>query len=308
VLDEAELERRVEAVPPPAPRAAQKRERPHRDDKILTDWNGLMIAALAKGAQVLGDESYALAALDAAHFVMTEMRTPEGRLLHRYRGGDADITATADDYAFFIWGLIELYGATFDPGHLEAAMALSGDLLEHFWDSRRGGFFFTPDDGETLIVRKKEVYDGALPSGNAVAMLNFLRLGRLTGKTGYDEKAAAIMRAFSGQVGGFPSGYTQFLCSLDFAIGPSSEVVVAGPSGGPDTAEMLRVLRTRFIPNHVALFRPSDKDHPSVGSPAEFTVNHVPLDGKATAYVCRAHACLAPTTDVAEMIALMESP
>jgi uncharacterized protein len=287
--------------------AREKRIHPHKDDKILTDWNGLMIAALAKGAQVLGEERYAFAASDAARFVTNKMRTPEGRLLHRYREGDADIAANVDDYAFFIWGLIELYAATFDAVHLKTAMTLSRDMLGHYWDHHRGGFFFAPDDGETLIVRKKEIYDGAIPSGNAVAMLNFLRLSRLTGEAEYEEKAEGIMKAFSGQVKGFPSGYTQFLCSLDFAIGPSFEVVVAGPAKSHDVIEMLNALRTRFIPNHVALFRPSAKDSSDIDGVAGFIRNHVPRDGKATAYVCLNHACKSPTTDVGEMLAFLGS-
>ena len=287
--------------------AREKRIHPHKDDKILTDWNGLMITALAKGAQVLEEERYALAASNAVRFVLNRMRTPEGRLLHRYREGDADITANVDDYAFFIWGLIELYGATFDVVHLKTAMTLSRDMLEHYWDPYRGGFFFTPDDGESLIVRKKEIHDGAIPSGNAVAMLNFLRLARLAGRAEFEEKAAGIMKAFSGQVKGFPSGYTQFLCSLDFALGPSFEVVVAGKAESHDVIEMLHALRTRFIPNHVALLRPTDKDSSAIDGVAEFIRNHVPGDGKATAYVCLDHACRTPTTDVHEMLAFLES-
>jgi uncharacterized protein len=287
--------------------AREKRIHPHKDDKILTDWNGLMIAALAKGAQVLGEERYAFAASEAARFVLSKMRTPEGRLLHRYRDGDGDITANADDYAFFIWGLIELYGATFDALHLETAVALSKDLLDHFRDPHRGGFFFTPDDGESLIVRKKEIYDGAMPSGNAVALLNLLRLSRLTGRGEYEEKALEILKAFSGQVSKFPSGYTQFLCALDFALGPCFEVVVAGPSGSHDAMEMVHALRTRFIPNHVALFRPTDKDSSAIDGIAGFIRNHVARDGKATAYLCMNHACKAPITDVDEMLAFLES-
>ena len=286
--------------------ARERRIHPHKDDKVLTDWNGLMIAALAKGAQVLGEKRYAHAAADAVRFTLNKMRTKAGRLLHRYRDGDGDITANADDYAFFIWGLIELYGATFDANHLKTATALSADLVDHFWDAHRGGFYFAPDDGETLIVRKKEVYDGAVPSGNAVAMHNFLRLARITARAEYAEKASGIMKAFSAPVKAFPSGYTQFLGSLDFAFGPSYEVVVVGPSKGDGTRKMLNALRSRFMPNQVVLFRPSDKDSSEIDGVAEFIRDHVPRDGKATAYVCLDHACKTPTTDVSEMLALLE--
>jgi uncharacterized protein YyaL (SSP411 family) len=302
-----DLEKRIDLARQKLFEARRKRIHPHKDDKILTDWNGLMVGALAKGAQVLGEEHYASAAAEAVHFILNEMRTPEGRLLHRYREGDADIPASADDYAFFIWGLMELYTATFDADHLETAMALSKDMFDHYWDHDRGGFYFAPDDGERLIVRKKEVYDGAIPSGNAVAMGNFLRLARLTGRAEYEETAAGITKTFSGQIKGFPSGYTQFLCSLDFALGPSYEVVVAGPSGSAETDRMLRALRSRFIPNQVVLFRPSNRDSAGIDAVAEFIRDHKPLDGKPAAYVCLGHSCKSPTTDVEEMLAFLES-
>ena len=303
-----DLERKLDLARRKLFEVREKRIHPHKDDKVLTDWNGLMIAALAKGAQVLGDEQYARAASDAVRFILNKMRTRQGRLLHRYRAGDADIPANADDHAFFVWGLIELYAATLDASHLKTAIALSADMMDHFWDSRRGGFYFAPDDGETLIVRKKEIYDGAIPSGNAVAMHNFLRLARITGRPDYEEKASGIMKAFSGQVKGFPSGYTQFLCSLDFALGPSYEVVVVGASEGDGTRKMLNALRSRFMPNQVVLFRPSDEDSSGIEEVAEFIRDHDPRDGKATAYVCLDHACKTPTTDVEEMLAFLEAP
>jgi uncharacterized protein YyaL (SSP411 family) len=287
--------------------ARKKRIHPNKDDKILTDWNGLMIAALAKAAQVLGDEPYARAAAGAAGFILEKMRTGEGRLLHRYREGDADIPSNADDYAFMIWGLTELYGATFDANYLKTAMTLSDDMIAHFWDAQRGGLYFAPDDGENLLVRKKEVYDGAIPSGNSVAMHNFLRLARMTGRVEYEDKAYGIMKAFSRQVKGFSSGYTQFLCALDFALGPSYEVVVAGPARSGGTRNMLNALRTRFIPNQVVLFRPSDEDSSEIDSVAEFIRSHKPLNGKPSAYVCLDHSCRTPTTDIKEMLALLES-
>jgi uncharacterized protein len=286
--------------------AREKRIHPHKDDKILTDWNGLMIAALARGARVLGNKVYAAAALDAANFILENMRTREGRLLHRYREGDANITAHVDDYAFFIWGLLELYATTFDADHLEIALSLSEDLLVHYWDPQGGGLFFTPDDGEDLIVRKKEIYDGAIPSGNGVAMQNFLRLARLTGKMEYEARASGIMSAFSGHVDRFPSGHTQFLCSLDFALGPCFEVIVVGPAESLEVKEMMHTLNSRFIPNHVALFRPSDGDSLAIDNLSEFVESHVAIDGKATAYVCENHVCKAPFTDVQEFRAFLE--
>jgi uncharacterized protein YyaL (SSP411 family) len=301
------LEKIMESARPKLFDVREKRVHPHKDDKILTDWNGLMIAALAQAAQVFGDSAYAEAAAAAAEFILKTMRKPDGRLLHRYRDGEAGINAHLDDYAFMIWGLTRLYEATFQVPYLKTALELSKDMLEHFWDDRGGGLYFTPDDGESLIIRKKEIYDGAVPSGNAVAMLNLLHLARFTGRSDLDEKAAKIGTAFSGQIGQFASGYTQFLTAVDFAIGPSYEVVVAEPLSSSGSTEMLEALRSRFLPNKVILFRPSEETSPEITHVAPFTARHIPVDGKVTAYVCLGNACRMPTTDISEMLALMEN-
>ena len=285
--------------------AREKRIHPHKDDKVLTDWNGLMIAAFAQGARVLGEPTYAEAAKRAANFILTHMRTSDGRLLHRYRDGEARITAHLNDYAFLVWGLINLYEATFETQYLKTALELNGDMVTHFWDGHLGGLFFTPDDGERFIVRKKEIYDGALPSGNSVAMQNLLRLARFTGDTSLDEKAAKIVKAFSGHVVQLPSGYTQFLVSADFAMGPSHEVVIVGSPGARDTMEMLKALNGCYTPNHVLIFRPSVEKSPDIEGIAGFIKGHVSIDGKATAYVCLDNACKAPTTDIGEMLKLI---
>jgi hypothetical protein len=284
----------------------EQRVHPHKDDKILTDWNGLMIAALAKGAQVFQDTAYADAAAAAAEFILKRLRNLDGRLLHRYRDGEAGIIAHLDDYAFMVWGLTQLYEATFQVPYLKAALELHEDMLKHFWDARSGGLYFTPDDGENLIIRKKESYDGALPSGNSVAMQNSLRLARFTGRSDLDERAAKIGAAFSKSIAELPSGYTHFLVALDFAMGPSYEVVVVGPPAAPDTMEMLKTLQSRFIPNKVVLFRPSDETTPEISRLAPFTALHTPVDEKATAYVCVGTSCKMPTTDIAQMLRLMQ--
>jgi uncharacterized protein YyaL (SSP411 family) len=303
----AELEKKILSARSKLFEVRERRIHPHKDDKILTDWNGLMIAALAQGAQIFEDEIYEDAAKGAAQFVMEAMRDPDGRLLHRYREGEAGIAANLDDYAFFIWGLLELYEATFDAQYLKWALDLNANMLEHFWDHLGGGLFFTPDDGEKLLVRKKELYDGALPSGNAIAMSNLLRLARFTGQADLDHKASQISKAFSHQIRQFPSGYTQFLSSLDFGLGPSYEVVIVGPSKDDNTWEMLRALRTRYIPNRVLIFKPADLKSPEIASIARFVENHVPVDGKATAYVCRNTSCTMPTTNIEEMLKMLEA-
>ncbi len=292
------LEERINSARRKLFEVREGRVHPHKDDKILTDWNGLMIAALAKGAWVLGDPAWAAAAGRAADFILTRMSDSDGRLFHRYREGRAGISAHLDDYAFFVWGLIELYEATYQVRYLKTALELNRHMLAHFRDKEKGGLFFAADDAEDLIVRKKQTYDGAIPSGNGVAMFNLLRLARMTGDSVLEERAAEIARAFSGQIKEMPSAFTQFLIAADFAIGPSHEVVVVGPSGSKETNDMLDTLRKSFHPNMVSIFRPADSAHPEIDDIAPFVRNHRAVEGQTTAYVCVNHACHRPTTEV----------
>ena len=286
----------------------EKRVHPHKDDKVLTDWNGLMIAALARGAQVLGEPRYAEAAKKALRFITDRMAGEDGRILHRYRDGEASIPANLDDYAFLVWGLIELYEATFDTRILAEALRLNRDQLAHFWDETGGGFFFTPDDGEELLLRQKDAYDGAVPSGNSVAMLNLLRLARMTGDGELENKAVRLGDALSGRVAQFPAGFTQLLCALSFALGPSHEVVLAGPPGSVEMQIMLQALRSRFIPEKVVLLRREDtgsKEGPPLSELAPFLSAYRSGETAALAYVCSNNACALPTSGVDRMLELL---
>ncbi len=300
-----ELKERVEAARQKLFTARNKRIHPHKDDKILTDWNGLMIAALAKGAQVCNEPEYADAAKRAADFILTDMRRPDGRILHRYRDGHAAILANVDDYAFLIWGLLELYETVFDVHYLQTALNLNSEMIRYFWDEQNGGFYFTADDAEELIVRQKDIYDGAIPSGNSVAVLNLFRLARITANSDLEDKANKIMLAFSKDVKSEPFGYTQMMVGLDFGIGPSYEIVIVGNPEAKDTKEMLNFLRKHFVPNKVVLLRPSDQEEPDIIRLAKFTEYQSSFDGKATAYVCLDYACKMPTTDTEEMLKLL---
>ncbi len=200
--------------------ARKQRVSPLKDDKILTDWNGLMIAALALGARVLERPDYADAARQAVQFVLTRMRDSNGRLCHRFRGGDLAVGAMGADYAFLIHGLLQLYGATFDAAFAEEARTLQEEMIRDFWDEKDGGFFSTRSGADGLPVRPKEIYDGALPSINSVALHNLLILGRMTGETGWTARASDLIRAFAGTVGTQPTAYTYFLCGLDFTREP----------------------------------------------------------------------------------------
>jgi hypothetical protein len=304
-IAESELRERVEIARKRLFSAREKRVRPERDDKVLADWNGLLIAALAKGAQVLGEKKLEIAASRAADFVLEKMGDGEGRLLHRYREGSAGILGNLDDYAFFIWGLIELYEAGFDTKYLRAALELARDMVERFEDEENGGFYFTPEDGEELILRKKDGHDGALPSGNAVAILDLLRLSRMTGNRELEEIASKASDSFAARARGVPAAHLHLLSALDFALGPTSEVVIAGPAGSPETKKMLGALRAKFLPRSVILLRPPGQE--DIAAIAEFTEEMVMVDGKATAYVCSGKVCQRPTTDPEEMLERLDS-
>jgi uncharacterized protein YyaL (SSP411 family) len=305
-VSEQDLQAHLEALRQKLFAYREERVHPMKDDKILTDWNGLMIAALAKGAQALDEPQYAEAACRAADFMLGNMHKTNGRLWHRHRGGRTGIEATLDDYAFLVWGLIELYEATFDASHLESALELTGDMVKDFWDAINGGFYLVSDDGESLLVREKEIHDGATPSGNSVAMLDLLRLAHMTGNSGFEEKAAKIGRAFSGAVKQSPAAHGQLMVALDFGIGPSHEIVIAGNQHAADTRAMIEALRTVFLPNKVTLLNPGDRESTKIARLADFGKNETSIGGRATAYVCLNHHCRQPTTDIKKMLELLD--
>ena len=204
------------------------RVHPLKDDKVLTDWNGLMIAAFAVGARILDKPEYAAVAGKAFGFIERNLMTADGALLHRYRDGEAGIAAQADDYAFVVWGLLELYRTTFDPAHLERAVCLQKRMLDDFWDTPKGGFFLTAETEKDLPVRPKELYDGAVPSANSVSLTNLTMLFRLTGDARWAECADLLSRAFSGSVKANPSGFTYFLTGAAMAVSPGREIVGGG--------------------------------------------------------------------------------
>jgi len=283
--------------------ARQKRIHPFKDDKILTDWNGLMIAALAKAGYVLDRQDYTTAASTSADFILKNLTADNGRLLKSYRKGKAGSAAHLNDYAFMVWGLIELYQATYKANYLADAIALNEQMLAHFWDEQNGGLYITADDGEKLLVRSKEIYDGAIPSGNSVAVYNLLRLAHMTGKTDYVEKAEDITKAFSDPVKQYPAGHSQLMVALEYALNPNYEVVIVGEPQKQDTRLMLAALRRPFIPEKIVLFRTTDKSTArAITEIAPFTRSMATRNGQATAYVCQKFACRLPTTSIDQML------
>jgi uncharacterized protein YyaL (SSP411 family) len=305
-MDEETLRNRIESIRQKLYELREKRVHPLRDDKVLADWNGLMIASLAKGARALGEPRHAAAAAKAADFILEHMRDSKGRLLHRYREGEARVTASLNDYAFFIWGLSELYETTFETRYLAAARELLEHALTHFKDKADGGFYSTADYAESLILRTRDVFDGALPSGNSAMLMNLQFLGHLTGRPEYLDEASRLGRALSHEVMRAPQAHTHLLSALDLALGPSFETAICGDSRSDDTQRMLRALDTHFLPYNVVVFRPAETEHPEIAEIAPFTKLQTCVDGKPTAYVCQNFACRVPTTDTAEMLRMLE--
>jgi uncharacterized protein len=304
-MDEETLRSRLEIIRQRLCERREERVHPLRDEKVLVDWNGLMIASLAKAARALGKPAYAAAAKKAADFILEHMRHRSGQLFHRYREGETRLTATLNDYAFLIWGLSELYETTFETRYLTAALELLEHVLRHF-KAGSGGFYATADYAESLILRTRDVFDGALPSGNAAMLMDLTFLGHLTGRHEYLDEASRLGRALAHEVDRAPQAHTHLLSALDLGLGPSFETLLCGDSRSEDTQCMLKALNERFLPHNVVLFRPAETDQPEIEKIAPFTKFQTCIDGKATAYVCQNYACNVPTTDPGEMLRLLE--
>ncbi|MEL6617016.1 MAG: thioredoxin domain-containing protein, partial [Bacteroidota bacterium] len=263
------------------------RPRPLLDDKVLADWNGLMIASLATAARVLDRDDYAEAASGAAAFVLREMRLDDGRLLHRWRDGEAAVDGYLDDYAFLAWGLIELSQATGEAAHLRTALDLHSRMRDLFEDPE-GGYFLTQADARGLLVRQKALDDGALPSGNAIAALNGIRLAHLTGDAETEAAAHAALRA-DARIRAHPTGHAAHLLAAQVALGPAPEIVIASGDGADAMREAIDAV---YAPGawHLTQSEPLVEIAP-------FTAHQTARDGRATAYVCERGACQAPTTD-----------
>ncbi len=283
----------------------ETRIHPHKDDKILTDWNGLMIGALAFGSRILANEKYLEAAQKSARFILLALQDNQ-KLRHRYREGEAAVDGMLNDYAYIVWGLLELYAADFNTEILEAAIQINDRMLETFWDDENAGFFLTPGDGETLLIRPKEVYDGALPSGNSIALHNLLRLESLTANPELGAKARLLVKAFSEKVQEVPSGYTQFLAGAYFMFSDTIELVIVGDLKAQDTLEMISFIQDNFSPQIVTLVKhPPDAEKLAVLAP--FTADYTAINNRATAYVCHGKTCESPITDARQLVLFLNN-
>ncbi|MFA6226624.1 MAG: hypothetical protein WC620_10745 [Methanoregula sp.] len=296
---------RVESIHSRLLAARELRVHPSLDDKVLADWNGLCIAAFAQAGRVFDNPIYVETANTALQFILTRMRSDDGGLLHRCRDGDAAIPGFADDYTSIIHALIELYETTFDPHYLKTALDLNRYLFEHFHDAQEGGFFTVSDNAEALILKKKECYDGAIPSCNSVAFMNLIRLSRLTGDASLEENASVLLRCFAGTISQSWSAYTWFLCGLDQLVQPC-DVVIVGEEGAEDTRASILALRSQYLPSVIVMRFAPGPQASALGELAPFTQNLSLIDGKATAYVCSGHACSIPVTDPEAILAQID--
>ncbi|MGV8126647.1 MAG: thioredoxin domain-containing protein [Methanothrix sp.] len=299
-VSEGDLWRRWEGIRERLLSVREKRVHPQKDDKILADWNGLMISALAKAAQALNRPDYANAAARAADFILNEMKTEDGRLLHSYREGSA-ISGCLDDCAFLVWGLIDLYETLFEIKYLRAAAKLTRAMIEHFWDNGKGGLFFSPDDASDLPLREKAFRDGAIPSGNSAAMLDLLRLSHLTGQPEWENKAWQLARASGASAAGQTLGYTMLLSSLDYGLGPAIQIALVGKKEDEDAVEMLKVIRERFLPSKSVLLSQGE----DTAEMAEFARGLAKIEGKSAAYVCSGKSCRPPVTSPRELMLML---
>lgn len=303
LIGQADIDREPEGMAALRERVSayrQSRTRLHRDDKVLSAWNGLAVAALARAGLALREEKYLAAAEGAARFLQQALTDAQGRLLARWREGESAHPGKLDDYAFCAWGLLELYAATFYPEHLAGAARLAGLLLDHFADER-GGFYPYPSDAEQLITRSKETYDGAMPSGNSVAALVLSRLARLTGQVRWREAADLQLAYLAGVMEDYPEGHGFALLALLEELWPAAELVCTARE---IPGALLDFLRERSRPELSVLVKTPDAE-PDLTRLAPFTADYpIPLTG-ARYYLCRGQACAPPVETVGEVRRLL---
>ena len=305
-LSEDDFKRKLESIRKKIFLYREKRIHPHKDDKVLTDWNGLMISALAKASQAFDDKSYTAAAIKSYSFIEKYLTEKDGRLIHRFRDGESGLPTHIDDYAFMINASIDLYETTFEIEYLKRAIKLNDILMKEFWDEQSGGFYFTSSTSEELIARQKDVYDGAVPSGNSVALLNLIRLSRFTSNIYFEKKAYVIVKYFSGYVSKSPSAFCMFMCGLDFLFSASTEVVIVSDNKDNLAIKGINLIRSVFNPNKVVILK-FDNTTTDYSELLSFTNYMKMKDNNTTFYVCRDYTCNQPVNSLIELEKLLLS-
>jgi uncharacterized protein YyaL (SSP411 family) len=277
-------------------RVREKRIRPHRDEKIIAGWNGLMISSLAYGGAVFDELRYVQAAQRSADFVMGELYE-SGRLRRYYADEKAHQFAVLDDYAYLIRGLIDLYQADFDPKWLGHAVKLADQMIALFEDEKTGGFYLTGTDTQNLIIRTRPDYDGATPSGNSVAAPELIRLSELTGNRDYFAHAQKTLRLFQEDLKNRGTSLTELLAAVDLWLGARSEIVIAGKTRADSTQKILKSIRGHFLPRTVLLVRDPETNAHELDQIAAIVKAHDPIEGKVTVYLCEDFVCKQPITE-----------
>ncbi len=306
-ISEDEVNRKLSAARPKLFDARAGRPRPHLDDKILAGWNGLMISACAKAFQVFGEAPHLQAARRAAEMVLEKLIEAEsGRLKRRYREGEAAFAAAAEDYAFLIQGLLDLYEASFEIRWLQAAAALQEKQVELFWDSEGGGFFSNTGEDPSILLRMKDDYDGAEPSSNSVSAMNLLRLAQMSDRDEWRQKAQSAMQAFADRLKQFPQALPQMLVALDYFLSKPKQIIIAGEPEAQDTKAILDVVHRRFLPNKILLLADGAEGQAELSKRLSVISTMKPLKGKATAYICENFSCQLPTADPTVVAKLLD--
>jgi hypothetical protein len=284
------------------------RVHPGRDEKILTGWNGLMIAAMARAGRVLDEPRFTAAAARSANFLLKQLRTPEGRLLHVFKDANARLAAYLDDYACAIDALVEVYQATFDPGYVAAAAELATDLIARFSDKSTGGFFYTAHDHEALIARSKDLHDNATPSGNGMAAYALLRLARLTGSDDFDTAARGTLEMLSGEMARVTMGTGQALLALDDLLGPAHDLALVDGSSVVASDQVLRFINSRYLPRAIVARKAHGIDD-SVIAPVlqEILAGKTSVRDEPALYICERGACRPPVVGKASIQGALES-
>jgi hypothetical protein len=284
----------------------EKRIKPHRDEKILTSWNGLMLVSFVRAASVLDRQDYLDVAIRNAQFILAHLATGQ-KLLRTYKDGKSKLNGYLEDYSNFIEGLIALYEATGESSWLDRAVALNDLMLEQFWDESGSGFYLTGKDHEELIARVKDFYDNATPAGSSVAVLNLLKLAILIGNERYRTNAQANLDLMSSTLARYPSGFGYLLEAADFHLGPVREIAVVGKAADLQTRRLLKKIYQQYLPNKlVSLLDPDDR---GPNSKLPLLQGKTLVHDKPAVYICQNYACKAPVTSELELEkALQDQP
>ncbi len=295
-----ELRHQLEQIREKLFKAREKRIHPLKDTKVLTDWNGMMIGSLAYAARVFDSTEYLHSAERAADFILKHLVDRQGRLYHRWMDGEAAIDGKLEDYAQMIQGLLALYETSFKVKYLDAALGLNSVVIKHFADNKHGGFFMTPDFGHKLLVRPQTIYGGAIPSGNAVMVMNLIKLGRLTGNPEYEQRADGIIRAYGSMIAGNPAEFAELMNAMLFIEGPAYEIVISGNQENDETQKVIQTINQLYLPEKVVVLRP-EHDYQEIVKIAPYVGSQIMIDGKTTVYICRNTACEKPLVGIGNL-------